>query len=403
MLSHAAADGERLTVTAVAAPPWQSAAAAARPTLVAAAAPAAPQLNGTLNDPCWAGKPGVAVFAQPKGLPQAARRWVSVRASYDAEHLYLAARLAKPGATLRATVTENGGRIWQDDALEIFLADRERGVPYQIDVNARGAWWAGSKGSWKPEVTTGATIDEDGWTVELALPWRDLGFAAPGERALGIQFRYLVHEQSASVSWTGADRGQIDAYGDLTLAAAVEGDALPANRLRVQRFFQRPELPAGSSPAGAGVEVDNPGDAARSIVVQLTHVPLGNGRWKKPASSMAMADSRTVDVPPGERRIVLMKGVMPAIPSGVIRQTLRVYAVNPVTGKPGERLLQHTRDVATTPPFRLRLQRERFYHGDRALRGTIDIGIAEEAFTDARLQVEFGTRSTPSRPSGTST
>ncbi len=384
----AGAEPARLQVAPESAAPWRSAVDGDRPALRATPA-AAPQLDGVLDDACWRDAPATGSFVHLAGVPGAAARWVAMQAAYDQQCLYLAGRLAKPGPTLRATITEQGGRIWADDALEIYLYDRQAGIRYQIDINALGAWWAGADQPWQPALRAAAKMDDQGWTVELALPWRDLRLATPGEHPLRLQFRYLVNGQSAAVSWADAEPEQTAAYGDLTLATA--GPDAP-NQLQVLRFFQHDALPLGPSAEAAGIELFNPTDTARSANVRLYRVNLVGNRPLRPGPDTAMDAQLTVEVAPGAHQLVRIPGVMPAIESGVIRQTLVVRAVNPATGKPDERLFQNTRDVGALPPFELRLQRERFHFGDQRVEGTLHLGVPEELFAAAALNVQFGTR-----------
>lgn len=390
LCSDTLADQSRLVVNPTSSESWQPVEETRRPTLFVTAS-VAPAVDGKLNDPCWTNARKIDTFIHVKSVPDEASRWVVIQAAYDETHLYLAGRLAKPGDTLRATVTEQGGRIWQDDALEVFLYDRQLGVRYQIDVNALGAWWAGSKQTWTPQLAAAARIGEQGWTVELAIPWRDLNFSSPGERPLGIQFRYLVNGQSGSVSWVDAEREQTKAYGDVALmAASDDAHARDAGGLQVLRHFQNGELPSGRSPKAAGVELFNPTQVKQSANIRLSHVSLAASRQAKPTASLDA--QQTVQVPPGECRVVTLDGVIPSSASGVIRQTIRVHEVVSGTNRPGKRLFQRTRSVSTMPDFRMRFERERFYYGDKSVAGSLFVGLPHEVFASASLHVEFGTR-----------
>ncbi len=111
-------------------------------TLLAVKAKAAPKLDGVLEDACWKEAKPTDEFQQSSALPAAARKWVVARAAFDDEAIYLGVTLAKPGPILRANETKAGGRVWLDDALEIFLVHPERKILCQVDVNALGTVFA---------------------------------------------------------------------------------------------------------------------------------------------------------------------------------------------------------------------------------------------------------------------
>ncbi|MBT3381701.1 MAG: carbohydrate-binding family 9-like protein [Lentisphaerae bacterium] len=115
-------------------------------------------------------------------------------AGYDDTALYLAFLVPLPrGAEPRAKVTERDGRVYKEDAVEIILDPAGDGDIRQLVVNAIGtvfdrrgaetAWqgnWliATSRGTAEdlPPYLTGST---GFWSLELALPFKDLGLATP--------------------------------------------------------------------------------------------------------------------------------------------------------------------------------------------------------------------------------
>lgn len=387
----AIAQTPRLEVTPDTTPPWQTVEADHTPTLTAPAADA-PNIDGTLDDACWNSAPKIDTFARLRSLPDEAAKWVSVQASHDEQHLYLAARLAKPGATLRTAIKDIGGRVWLDDALEIFIHDQRRGVRYQIDVNALGVWWAGSAATWNPQIRSAATIDEQGWALELALPWQAMQFESPDDRPLGIQLRYLVNGQSGSASWVNTDPDQTDGYGQLAIAAKSETAGAPDRNLRVLRYFQREALPPGAAPGAVGVEFFNPTDQPLAGQVRLIRVNYIATPRLRTGPDAVTDGITTIDIPAGARRIATVDGTMPPTDPHVIRQTLDVRRADVASRRPVERLFQKTRDVGTLPDFQMTLQRERFRYGDKDVAGELVVGLPEDALASASLHVEFGTR-----------
>ncbi|MCC7518874.1 MAG: hypothetical protein IT578_06780 [Verrucomicrobiae bacterium] len=244
----------------------------AAPSLLAVKAASAPKLDGVLEEVCWRHAKPTKDFQRVSGLPDEAAKWVVVRAAYDAEALYVGATLSKPGPGLTATVKAAGGRVWMDDALEIFFLHPEHRVPCQVDVNALGTVYAGASApgtEWKPSVTAAATIGEKAWTVEVRIPWSDLGVKEPGGAPISIQFRYLVNGQSGSASWASGDVA--DPEGWLVFRA---GDVPPrAAAPRASAAKLPSEKRAGAPEKGLRIALDREqawfGDRAATGVLEV--------------------------------------------------------------------------------------------------------------------------------------
>lgn len=121
---------------------------------------------------------------------------------WDDEALYVAARLEEPDVW--ATLTERDSRVYLDNAFEVFLdPDGDTHHYYELEVNALGTLWdlmlvrpyrdgGPPLSAWDIRgLAVGIRVDgtvndptdtDDGWTVELALPWAVLAEAAPEAR-----------------------------------------------------------------------------------------------------------------------------------------------------------------------------------------------------------------------------
>lgn len=122
-------------------------------------------LDGALHEPCWRTPPQVTQFVRNDGkgpAGQQTRAW----AAYDLATLYIAVACAESEpATIVARQDADGGDVWWDDSVELYL-DRGHGHQTfrQFVVNAAGSkhpaegWQAVTKRT------------ESGWTVEIAIP-----------------------------------------------------------------------------------------------------------------------------------------------------------------------------------------------------------------------------------------
>ena len=135
-----------------------------------------PELDGILDE--WKEPPTVSEFKRFGGeepIIQQTRAWIG----YDRTALYLAFRCDEDRMEqLRATVTEADGAVWGDDDLAIFLdPGLSRSVYYQFEINSLGAVFDSFNDdkSWNSGASTGFRHEEDAWTLEVTIPWSELG------------------------------------------------------------------------------------------------------------------------------------------------------------------------------------------------------------------------------------
>ncbi len=117
-----------------------------------------------------------------KGLPTLP---TTVYIGYDSQAVYVAAKLFDPQPNqLRRAVTEPDGEVWRDDCLELFIDTKsERRAYAHLAVNALGTKYdsegrdAAANFQW--DVATSLT--EDGWSVEIRLPFAQQTAPQPGD------------------------------------------------------------------------------------------------------------------------------------------------------------------------------------------------------------------------------
>lgn len=145
----------------------------------------APLIDGDLGDPAWNAAATVSLREIKGGTLKNA---TSGRIGYDDDFLYVAMRCEEADmANLRAAwshAEERDNSIWQDDCVEVLLDPLSRGTAtgMHIVVNSAGVCydaWDGDR-SWDCEVQVATALGKDAWTVEIAIPFRDLGFHPKG-------------------------------------------------------------------------------------------------------------------------------------------------------------------------------------------------------------------------------
>lgn len=161
------------------------------------------EVNGRLDESEWAAAPWTADFVDIRGEDGPTPR-LRTRAKllWDDEALYVAARLEDPNVW--GTLTQRDTALFHNNNFEVFIdPDGDTHNYYELEVNALETIW--DLLLLKPYRDGGPAVDawdirglevgvevqgtlndpsdtDEGWTVEIALPWRVLEEAAPEGR-----------------------------------------------------------------------------------------------------------------------------------------------------------------------------------------------------------------------------
>ncbi len=173
----------------------------------------APTIDGDLTDPSWAAAAWTAPFVDSRGRNRAAPPYrTRAKMMWDDSYLYVAAQLEEPH--VRASFTTRDTSIWRENAFELFIdPDGDTHNYYEYQINARETQWdllltkpyrdadTPRLSAWdirglKKAVAVQGTLNDpsdtdEGWTVELALPWSVLAEMAPDGQSpeVGDQWR----------------------------------------------------------------------------------------------------------------------------------------------------------------------------------------------------------------------
>jgi len=174
-------------------PPPRKSAGEGGPLITVAKIEVPPVIDGTLSPDEWSACSAFAGYSSYV-TRQLDALDVASFAGYNDTALYLAFLVPLPrGTKPRAKVTKHDGRVYKEDAVEIILDPAGDGDIRQLVVNAIGtvfdrrgvetAW----QGSWRiatgngtaKDLLPGVGIDADFWSLELALPFKDLELQTP--------------------------------------------------------------------------------------------------------------------------------------------------------------------------------------------------------------------------------
>ena len=186
------------------------------------------KVDGVLDEASWAAAPPTEPFVDIEGGSRPQPRFrTRARMLWDDENLYVAAEMEEPDVW--STLTERDSVIFHDNDFEIFIdPDGDTHAYYELEVNALGTPWdlllikpyrdggppihawdiAGLQVGVRVRGTLNRPGDRDeGWTVEIALPWQILREAAPGRKLPGPGDQWRVN--FSRVEWqveTGGGR-----------------------------------------------------------------------------------------------------------------------------------------------------------------------------------------------------
>ena len=164
---------------------------AQRPQVAVARTEKAPRIDGVLEPQVWSGAPTISNLTQVEPASGAApSERTEVRILYDSERIYIGVRcFDREPAKIIATQPSRDAELDPDDRIEMILdtfLDRRTAFYFQMSP-------AGSKGDalisgdggdynkpWDGIWEGKTTIDAEGWTAEMAIPFKTLSFDEHG-------------------------------------------------------------------------------------------------------------------------------------------------------------------------------------------------------------------------------
>ena len=247
-----------------------------------------PRIDGRLDDAVWSSLTPITGFVQTspvEGAPATERTEVWI--AYDRDHLYVAfhAHYSDPGI-VRATRAERDQGRADDRMAVLFDPFRDQQRAYLFSVNGYGVQndaivnagagasrsrssvgrsSGGSRGgtftagfgirgdlSWDGLFEAGGRLVEDGWTAEMAIPFKSLRYPSRSANQMhrwGFQVSRNIREKSESLVWSPVST---DVAGQLTQMGVLDG-LLDLSRSRNLEFLPTfTGLQAGSFDPGSG-------------------------------------------------------------------------------------------------------------------------------------------------------
>ena len=199
-----------------------------------------PEIDGRLDDEVWRTAAMLSEFVQQAPLDGApATEETEIYISYDSDHIYFAFYLhySDPGI-MRANRVDRD-TAWQDDLMTVYLDTfMDQQVCYDFDLNGynvqgdgiinasqtRGGPIPIADRSWEALFYSGTQIVEDGYTAEMAIPFKSFRYPErpPGvEHRWGFQFvREIKGKNQENVVWAPMSR---DVQSFMAQMGVIEG------------------------------------------------------------------------------------------------------------------------------------------------------------------------------------
>jgi hypothetical protein len=188
-----------------------------RPILEIAQTPNPPTIDGRLDDPCWRTVTVLTNFIQVLPVEGAVpSERTEVRVFYTREHLCFGIRcLDREPAAILAKQMQHDGDFASDDKIEVVIDTfgRQR-EGYFFAVNAAGARTEGliedfnrENSLWDTLWRARARIDDQGWSVEIAIPFKSLSFDRT-QTAWGLNVERVIRRKQERIRWAGIARAQ---------------------------------------------------------------------------------------------------------------------------------------------------------------------------------------------------
>ena len=184
---------------------------------IAASAKGGVKIDGVLDEEVWKRAEPASDFVQSEPLEgQPATEKTEVRVAYDADHLYIAAKLfdANVAGLVVNDIKKDFKEEDQDD-FEVLLdtfGDRRNGYVFSTNIEgARHDRQVALEGreinqSWDAVWDVRTRVESDGWTVEMRIPFRALRFDPVNQRAWGVNFSRHIRRKNEVVFWSPVPR-----------------------------------------------------------------------------------------------------------------------------------------------------------------------------------------------------
>ena len=188
-----------------------------------------PVLDGDLCDAAWQRAPVVDEFTYHNN-PEPVDVQTHLRVLYTDSDLWLGIRFDEPNMEKLTPVSHprDSMGVFQGEAVEIFVdPGHDQQEYYQIAVNAAGSIYDSVRTdpSWSAHIRAAVKLLPDAWTLEVAIPWADMGARPAAGELVGLNVcrdRYLGANRTWS-NWSqvAANFHDPERFGHIVLSPSA--------------------------------------------------------------------------------------------------------------------------------------------------------------------------------------
>lgn len=165
---------------------------------------APPKIDGLIDDPCWQAIKPVNDFYQHDPINGAkASEETFVWAAFDQDYLYFAFLMkdSQPRKIWAELTPRN--EYENNDSIKVIIdAYNDKRTSLEFEVNPKGVQKNLVETIWKSE----AVVRPDGWSAEMAIPFKSLRFSAKKLDVWGINFERYINRLNETDFWTDVKR-----------------------------------------------------------------------------------------------------------------------------------------------------------------------------------------------------
>lgn len=189
----------------------------------------APTIDGKLDDEIWKTATVLKDFYQVQpGDNIAPSKPTEVMLGYDAKFLYVAFHCYDEPDKVRSNISKRDNIFNDDYVVILFDTFNDSRKAYEFDFNplgiqADGIWTDGQGEDFNPDIVmeSKGMVTSDGWTVEVAIPFKSLRYVAGKDKLWGVHFfRRIKRFNNELDSWMPLDR---DKSNNLAQAGHLSG------------------------------------------------------------------------------------------------------------------------------------------------------------------------------------
>lgn len=181
-------------------------------------------IDGALDEACWERSLAVRGFTQ-FNKPELMEVQATIRLLYDDRFLYFGLDCDEPNMDKVTPVdhARDSRDIFHGETIEIFVdPDHTHSTYYQFGINAAASVYDSIRSdvAWSADVRAATELGETGWTLEVAIPWADMGATPEPGKVIGFNVcrdRYA----GADKEWMNWSQTKANFHDPLRFAHAV--------------------------------------------------------------------------------------------------------------------------------------------------------------------------------------